>query len=80
MCWINQDPASFVADSECKAHEMVEEEAEAALESIKGLDAADQWFLTTFPNVQYLEDVDRKLELKKSTFSTSVTCLLCFNS
>lgn len=74
VCWINQDSASFLTDSDNKAHEMVEEEAEAALESIKGLDAADQWLLTTFPNVQYLEDVDRKLELKRSTFDGWLAC------
>lgn len=80
MCWINQDSARFLAESDCKAHEMVGEEAEAALESIKGLDATNQWLLTTFPNIQYLENADRKLELKRSTFGTSVSGLLCFNS
>lgn len=80
MCWINHDSDRFLSESESKAHERVEEEAEAALEGVKGLDSAEQWLLTTFPNVQYLEDADRKLEMKRYTFGISVTRLSWFNS
>lgn len=76
MYWFNQDSASFLAESECKAQEMVEEEAEAALESIQGLDAAEQWLLATFPKAQYLEDADRKLELKNFWYLSDLLVML----
>lgn len=82
MSWISQAPASLLAESEGKAHEMVEEEAEATLES-SGL-SSKGWMQQDNGYWQYsqmkMQIKSWKQKWKRSTFGTSTTCLLCFNS
>ena len=86
MGWISQAPASLLAESECKAHEKVEEETEAALESSslssKGWMQQDNgyWQYSQMYKIWKMQVEVGSEKGKRSTSGTSTTYLLCFNS